>query len=108
MASQELRQNHQTDSDGNPAGGTTLSMGLSIIWQRGPLRTADGEERAPNGCFVETVIAAAKGRLEYYQGGKFACDDNAEAIDHLSKALEALERRTAARLARKVEGTHEV
>lgn len=108
MAAQELRQSHQTDANGNPAGGSTVSMGMSIIWQRGPLRTAEGEERAPNGCFVETVIAAAAGRLEYYQNSKFACDENAEALDHLSKALEALERRTAARLARKVEGTHQV
>ena len=108
MAAQELRQSHQTDTNGNPAGGSTVSMGMSIIWQRGPLRTAEGEERAPNGCFVETVIAAAAGRLEYYQGTKFACGENVEAIEHLQRAMEALERRTASRVAREVEGTHEV
>jgi hypothetical protein len=66
-----------------------------------------GEERKePNGAFVEGVIQCALGRLNFYQGSKFACETNAEAVKHLELALAALERRTAEREARAVEGTH--
>ncbi len=108
MAGQQIRSNHQTDANGHPSGGDTKGLGLSIIWQRGPLRTADGEVKEPNGCFVETVIEAAVDRLEYYQHTKFASDFNEEAIEHLQNAIAALERRTASRVERNVEGTHEV
>jgi hypothetical protein len=93
------------DEMGNPAGGTVTGIGLSITWQNGPLGRGD-ERQAPNGAFVETVIAAAKSRLDFYQESKFACDDNAEAIVLLDQALAVLNRRTLAREAREVEGTH--
>lgn len=101
---------HQfSDSDGNPAGGSTYGDGFSISWQNGPLGAPDDPERKePNGAFVETVIAAAKDRIEFYQRSKFASDDNAEAITALDAALTALNRRTLSRLARNVEGTHTV
>ncbi len=97
------------DEKGNPAGGTVRGTGLSIDWQNGPLgRGAD--RQAPNGAFVETVIAAAKQRIEYYQGadgrGKFSCRENAIAITKLDEALLWLNKRTADREARAVEGTH--
>ena len=96
-----------SDADGNPAGGHTYGTGFAIAWQNGPL--GRGEERIePNGAFVETIIAAAKDRLEFYQQSKFKCDDNVEAIDLLDCALTVLNRRTAAREARAVEGTHAV
>jgi hypothetical protein len=63
----------------------------------------------PNGAFVETVIAAAKQRLVFYQtanNGKFKCDENELAIFSLSLALQRLDQRTKAREARDVEGTH--
>jgi hypothetical protein len=100
---QQIVENHLS-SDGVPAGGTTYGPGLCISWQNGPLGRA--EERAePNGCFVETVIKAAIGRLDYYQSSQFACDENSEAIFYLGKAMESLESRTAKREARQVEGT---
>lgn len=101
---------HQfSDSNGNPAGGSTYGDGFSISWQNGPLGAPDDPERKePNGAFVETVIAAAKDRIEFYQRSKFASEDNAEAIDFLNEALTALNRRTLSRLARNVEGTHTV
>jgi hypothetical protein len=52
------------------------------------------------------VIAAAADRVRYYQSGKFACEENAEALQHLEAAIESLERRTRGREARRVEGTH--
>lgn len=94
------------DPSGNPAGGTVSGVGLDISWQNGPLGR-DADRVAPNGAFVETVIAAAKQRIEHYQSGKFACRENALAITKLEEALHWLNHRTAAREARQVEGTHE-
>ena len=98
-----------TDGDGNPTGGEVTGTGLYIGWQVGPLGRGD-DRQEPNGAFVETVIAAAKQRIEFYQtagGGKFACRENALAITKLDEALHWLNHRTQQREARGVEGTHE-
>jgi len=98
-------QVHWHDSAGNPTGGTSWGPGFCISWQNGPLgRGAD--RRPPNGAFVETIIAAARDRLDFYQESKFACDENKEAIEALNKALKVLNERTQAREARQVEGSH--
>lgn len=111
---QKLTEHHQLDADGKPAGGTTSGRGIEINWQDGPLGRGD-ERREPNGAFVEGVIQAALGRLQFYQdGGKvggrgeFACRENALAITKLEEALHWCQHRTAAREARGVEGTHAV
>ncbi len=105
---QDFFEEHYTDENGNPAGGVTSGRGITISWQNGPLGRIHSDERQePNGAFVETVIAAAMGRIQFYQDGKFACDENASAIGHLRRALEELENRTARRVAAKTEGTHE-
>lgn len=105
---QKLEEKHELDSEGNPAGGTTLGTGILIKWQNGPL--GRGEDRKdPNGAFVEGVIQAAIGRLEFYQttsNRKFACRENAIALTHLETALLWLEKRTHDREEREVEGTH--
>ncbi len=102
---QEIKGEHRVDDDGNPAGGLTTVTGINITWQDGPLGR-DEERIAPNGAFVEGVIAAAIDRLNYYQDSKFKCGTNADAIYHLEKALKCLEARTQEREARGVEGTH--
>jgi hypothetical protein len=102
---QQIDATNNDDANGNPAGGTVQATGLQIDWQNGPLGRGD-ERLEPNGAFVETVIAAALQRIQYYQAGKFACEENAEAIFHLEQALGALHARTAEREARSVEGTH--
>lgn len=98
-----------TDDDGNPTGGSVWATGLQIDWQDGPL--GRGEDRQePNGAFVETVIAAAIQRLEFYNeaaGGKFRCRENSLAITKLEEALHWLEHRTKERERRQVEGTHQ-
>ncbi len=104
----EFTSENKVDENGNPSGGAVRGTGLSIDWQDGPLGR-DAERVAPNGAFVETVIAAAKQRLEFYQsaaGGKFQCDENALAIEKLCQALDLLDQRTQDREARQVEGTH--
>ena len=104
---QKIQSQHNSDDNGNPAGGSTIGVGISISWQNGPLgRGADRSE--PNGAFVEGVIAAALDRLQYYQSSKFKCRENALAITKLEEALHWCQHRTADREARDVEGTHTV
>lgn len=93
------------DGNKNPAGGVSSGRGFTISWQNGPLGR-DNERKEPNGAFVEDVLAAVADRLEFYQRSKFNCADNAEALEHIYKAAECLDRRTKEREARKVEGTH--
>lgn len=95
------------DEDGNPAGGHVEGIGLHITWQDGPLGKGD-DRREPNGAFVETVIAAAKQRIEHYNSTQFSCRENSVAITKLDEALMWLNKRTTDRGARDVEGTHEV
>lgn len=103
---QQITEHHKTDDNGNPAGGYTTGTGISITWQNGPL--GRGEDRkAPNGAFVEGVLAAALGRLNHYQATKFKCRENALAITKIEEALHWLASRTASRESRGVEGTHE-
>lgn len=112
---QQIAENHWNDADGNPAGGATSGVGIKIDWQDGPLRVPNDDpapsapgflEREPNGAFVEGVIRAAIGRLQYYQSSKFRCRENALAITKLEEALHWLDSRTRDREAKGVEGTH--
>lgn len=99
---------HWTDENGNPAGGTSFGTGFCVSWQHGPLGRGE-ERREPNGAFVETLLAVVKSRIGFYQSaadGRFACEENADAIKHIEAALERLDSRTRDREARQVEGTH--
>jgi hypothetical protein len=100
-----ITEDHKLDEQGRPAGGITDGRGFTITWQDGPL-AADGVRREPNGAFVEDVIAAALGRIKFYQASPFTCRENALVITKLEEALHWLDHRTKAREARGVEGTH--
>jgi hypothetical protein len=103
---QKITCSNGTDEAGNPTGGAVRGVGMEIAWQDGPLgRGADRKE--PNGAFVEGVVAAAIQRIAFYQASKFACRENAIALTHLETALLWLNKRTADREARDVEGTHQ-
>lgn len=96
-----------TDEMGNPTGGSVDGVGLMIAWQDGPL--GRGKDcKAPNGAFVETVIAAALQRLKFFEGSAFSCPENQDAIGSLQAALDVLERRTRNRERAGTEGTHNV
>lgn len=96
---------HWSDEQGRPEGGHTCGVGFSIAWQRGPL--GRGETRiAPNGAFVEDIIAAAISRIEFYQASEFNCQENENALANLRRAAWELDQRTKSREARAVEGTH--
>ncbi len=98
---------NEVDKNNNPAGGYVKGKGLEIRWQDGPL--GHGPIRsAPNGAFVETVIAAVIQRIEFYQEAnlsKFFCSENVLAINKLKEAIHFLNRRTHDRETRDVEGT---
>lgn len=72
---------------------------IGVPFQHGPIK-----ENAVNGITNEILIAMVMDRLESFQAGKFACDENAEALASLTHALEMLKLRTVNRVARGVEG----
>ncbi len=90
---------YYTDVDGNPTGGRATGQGFEISWQNGV--------KEPNGAIVEDVIAACIDRYKFFQDSKFACEENADAINFLTAALEAQARRTNRRKVAGTEGTYE-
>lgn len=100
-------EEHWSDENGNPAGGVSSGRGFAISWQNGPLGRGN-DRKEPNGAFVEDVIQAVIGRIEFYQRSKFACERNELALAALKGAAVELDQRTRDREAREVEGTHSV
>ena len=98
---------YQIEGALQPANGTGTRYGIvvPIKFQNGPINV-DGN--GVNGVQMEDLTAINIDRLEGFQSGPYACADNAEALDHFRKALECLQRRTKARIARGVEGSHTV
>ncbi len=91
---------HDTNDDGWVTGGSTLSLGLNIQWQNGPLPA--------NGATIEDVIGAAIERLEVFQANDKSNNAfNAQALVYLYNALTALQERTRDRLHRGVEGKYQ-
>jgi len=72
-----------------------------LLFQNGPIN-----EAGVNGITQEVLIAICIDRLACFQKGPFACEDNADALSLLLAAQNALHRRTRARLAKGIEGTH--
>ena len=107
MTDDELFVQNDFNLEGDPAGGTVTGKGLSVRWQNGPLGRGD-ERREPNGAFVETVLEAAASRIQFYQSSKFACRENSIALTHIETALLWLNKRTAERERRGVEGLNDV
>lgn len=102
----EIEAENSVDQDGNPTGGYVKGIGLEVHWQDGPLGRPP---KAPNGAFVEDLIAATIQRLEFYQKaseGKFACRENALAITKLEEAAMWLQSRRVSREKRGVQGLH--
>lgn len=70
-----------------------------VLFQNGPIK-----ENGVNGCQNEDLLAIVIDRLEGFQSGDFACEDNHIALQYLRAALNSLEHRTVNRKARGVEG----
>lgn len=65
----------------------------TVDFQQGPLQAGKF-----NGASNESVLAIVIDRLEGFQQGPFACDENAEALRHLKEAMMHLHARTRNRM----------
>lgn len=104
---QKIELENKVDDKGNPTGGSVRGVGIKIDWQDGPLGWPP-DLRKQNGAFVEGILHAAVARLQFFQDSHFVCRENALAITKIEEALHWLGHRTADRLMRGVEGTHNV
>ena len=78
-------------------------MEVEIPFQNGPIK-----ECGVNGVTNEALLAVLIDRMEGFQSSQWECPENAVALECLERALKALKARTERRVARGVEGTHEV
>jgi hypothetical protein len=74
----------------------------AISFQKGPV-----QESGKNGIFIEDLLNICAHRLECFQAGDFACGENEKALSAIKDALKWLNKRTADRQARGVEGRTE-
>lgn len=81
-------------------GGEPAATVARANFQEGPI-----QEYGVNGCHQEDLLAIVIDRLRSFQSGEFSCRENAIAITKLEEALMWLNKRTADRQARGVEGT---
>ncbi len=79
----------------------TFAQMLHIHFQNGPI-----PEAGVNGVTNEALLAIVADRLEGFESGPFACNENADALAHIQNALRILHKRTEDRVKRGVEGTH--
>lgn len=84
-----------TKRHGSPAVHST------VLFQNGPIN-----EVGVNGVTHEALLAILIDRMEGFQAGPYASPDNQVALEAMRTAQIALQRRTRARMARGVEGTH--
>ena len=92
------RQIAQEAMDGSPST-VELAGGTRIKFQLGPV-----QEVGVNGCQIEDVLEVLERRLDGFQRGAFACEENSVALSHLRGAKAALLIRTRKRVVRGVEG----
>ncbi len=83
------------------AGYTASFARMLVLFQNGPIK-----EFGINGVTQEALLAIIIDRLRSFQAGPFSGRENAIALTHCEDALMWLQRRTRARIARGVEGTH--
>lgn len=76
---------------------------MTILFQNGPIA-----EAGVNGITQEVLLAVVMDRLQAFQRGPYACEENAMALTSVDTALQWLQERTRARMSRGVEGTQTV
>lgn len=74
-----------------------------VEFQNGPI-----QEVGVNGISNEALLAIVEDRLDGFQGGMYACRENAIALGKVQEAMMWLQKRTRDRMARGVEGTHKL
>lgn len=75
----------------------------NIQMQKGPRNLVS----SVHGVIDSDLLEIVRDRLTSFQNGEFACEYNAEALEHVEKALEALNRRVEDRINRNVLGKNE-
>ena len=73
-----------------------------VNFQKGPLKEVGGV----NGCTEIDLLNIIKDRLESFQAGDYACDENEQALRCLNECIDWQNKRTADREKRGVEGTN--
>lgn len=125
LGSAEVVNYHIVDGDDNPvklfAVGERNAANAHNSYVISGLTSIDGKENKTvqqidfqngnpltqgyNGWVIEQLLAACLHRLQGYQLGKFACEDNQNALEHIEQAIRHLNRRTVDRIARQVKNT---
>jgi hypothetical protein len=72
---------------------------VKLKFQQGPI-----SEGGVNGCQIEDVLDILIRRLSGFQLGKFPCNENRIALEHMETALLWLKFRTSKRISQNVEG----
>jgi len=107
--SNPVRCSNSMDENANPTSGYAHGVGMCIAWQDGPRgKNPDGTLGPATGAFVEDALVAAAQRLAYFQQSKYACDENAQALQHINDAIDILHSRAEKRAARGALGQHTV
>lgn len=75
----------------------------TVLFQNGPIN-----EVGVNGITHEALLAILEDRLTGFQNGPYACTENKDALLYIRAAQNVLKSRTQGRMARNVEGTHEI
>lgn len=96
------------DTENNPS--AVDSQGYKHRYSRQVILFQNGTipENGVNGVTQEVLLAIVQDRLEAFQAGPFACEENQKALDAVKEAQHWLQFRTLKRMARNVEGTHKV
>lgn len=74
-----------------------------IQFQKGPRN----DTNSINGVLLTDLLEISRDVLFSYQSGPYNCDENAEALNYIEKALECLNNRTKDRAKRNVLGKYE-
>lgn len=75
----------------------------TIIFQKGPRKERDSQ----HGVLDVDLLEIVRDRLMCFQGGYYACRENACALTHIEEALMWMNKRVEDRAERKVLGTYE-
>lgn len=99
--SEEAPEGHDYDVYFNPENNPLITL-AEIRFQNGPVSSC-----GVNGVTNEDLLVVLIHRTGILDG-KFPCEENKVAIEHMQKALDAFNARTTNRIARNVEGKYEV
>lgn len=102
MAREKKKTTKAKDKDQEEVDGSSphiMENHLSISFQLGPVK-----EVGVNGTTIERVLEVLAERLEGFQRGPFACQENGLALQAIREAIAQLDHRTMLRNLQNVEG----